>query len=115
MGGSDKAWLSLAALLACACATGISAPVPSPKAAAEAAAPAVDLAKAATDPKLAEADATNRKASENNLKRIGLAFHAYAEAHGHLPADVTDKKGKPILSWRARIGGIERSEWRACP
>ena len=45
-----------------------------------------------------------RKASVNNLKRIALAVMSYADDHrGQLPADVVDKDGKPILSWRVLI------------
>jgi len=43
-------------------------------------------------------------ASTNNLKQIALAVINYADEHkGLLPADVTDKDGKPILSWRVQV------------
>ena len=32
-----------------------------------------------------------------------LALHNYHDAHGHFPADVRDKDGKPLLSWRVQI------------
>jgi hypothetical protein len=41
------------------------------------------------------------KASQNNLKQIGLAFHNYAAEHdSRLPGDILDKNGKALLSWR---------------
>src|SRR5688572_8814483 len=66
----------------------------------EEAKPAVDLAKAATDVKLARADAERRALSVNYLKQIGLAVHNYESTHGKLPADVVGKNGKALLSWR---------------
>ena len=41
--------------------------------------------------------------SINNLKQIGLALHNYHSANNKFPADVVDKDGKPLLSWRVRI------------
>src|SRR4051794_14898536 len=41
--------------------------------------------------------------SQNNLKQIALAFHNYESANGFSPADISDKDGKPILSWRVAI------------
>ena len=53
----------------------------------------------------ADGDAeTLRKASANNLKQIALAVHFYCdEKKGRFPADVTDKDGKPLLSWRVEL------------
>ena len=43
----------------------------------------------------------------NNLKQIGLAMHNYHSIYGQFPpAAITDKNGKPLLSWRVAILGI---------
>jgi RNA polymerase sigma factor (sigma-70 family) len=39
----------------------------------------------------------------NALKQIMLAMHNYHEATNELPHDITDKDGKPLLSWRVAI------------
>src|SRR4051812_44189017 len=50
------------------------------------------------------ARARAEKASANNLKKIALAVHGYADDHqGNFPRDVTDKDGKPRLSWRVHL------------
>jgi hypothetical protein len=69
----------------------------------ESAAPAIDLAKAKADPKLAQQVAINQSLSTRNLRHIGLAVHNYHDAHGRMSADITDKAGKPILSWRVLL------------
>jgi prepilin-type processing-associated H-X9-DG protein len=39
-----------------------------------------------------------------NLRRLGLAFHEFHEAHGHFPAPaLAGSVGKPLLSWRVAI------------
>lgn len=42
-------------------------------------------------------------ASRNNLKMIGIAIHSYNDTNGKMPADVVDKDGKAILSWRVLL------------
>jgi hypothetical protein len=44
-----------------------------------------------------------RLRSMNNLKQLTLAIHNYESAFGTLPRDITDKDGKPLLSWRVAI------------
>ena len=43
------------------------------------------------------------KASQNNLKEFGIAFHGFHDANNVMPVDITDKEGKPLLSWRVAI------------
>jgi RNA polymerase sigma factor (sigma-70 family) len=39
-----------------------------------------------------------------NLRELALALHNYNDVHGHLPPPaITDKTGKPLLSWRVAI------------
>jgi hypothetical protein len=48
--------------------------------------------------------AASRISSANNLKQMVLAMHNYADANGTFPpAAITDKDGKPLLSWRVAI------------
>jgi hypothetical protein len=42
-------------------------------------------------------------ASVNNLKQIVLAFHNHNDTYGNLPISISDKDGKPLLSWRVAI------------
>ncbi len=44
-----------------------------------------------------------RERSRKNLQQIAVAFHDYLDDHGHFPTDITDKSGKPLLSWRVAI------------
>ena len=47
---------------------------------------------------------TLRGQCTNNLKQIGRGMHIYHEINGSLPAAaITDKNGKPLLSWRVAI------------
>jgi hypothetical protein len=45
-----------------------------------------------------------RMTSRNHLLQIGLAMQNYHMAHGHFPpAAITNKTGKPLLSWRVAL------------
>jgi len=41
--------------------------------------------------------------SLRNMKDIAIAIHNYYSAYDRFPADITDKAGKPILSWRVAV------------
>src|SRR5688572_12414952 len=79
---------------ACACAVlfaGLAAAAPVPKE------PLVPPVPPVTEEHL--------KASRQNLKHIALAFHNYHDFNNGLclPANICDKNGKPLLSWRVAI------------
>lgn len=43
-------------------------------------------------------------ASQNNIKQIALATMAHSDTFdGKMPTDISDKNGKPLLSWRVHI------------
>src|SRR5262249_29134097 len=66
-----------------------------------AAAPAEKQPDAGKEPKQAEPD---RAAGKANLMQLARAMHAYVDVHGRFPpAAVTDKDGKPLLSWRVLL------------
>lgn len=49
-------------------------------------------------------EAAGRVQSTNNLKQLGLAIHNYHDVKDKVPpAAITDKAGKPLLSWRVAI------------
>ena len=50
-----------------------------------------------------DADYTQRQRSLKNLKAIAVALHAFHDTHNRFPTDVTDKDGKPLLSWRVEL------------
>lgn len=66
--------------------------------------PAAPKARRADPPAAAKpADAATRIRVTNGLKQILLAIHNYHDAYGRFPADITDKRGKPLLSWRVAV------------
>jgi hypothetical protein len=88
-----------------ATSTPLPGPEPEPPAGKdrETATPAVDLARAKTDEKLAARATRNQNASKENLSQIGIALHNFSDAEKRLPADITDNKGKALLSWRVAL------------
>lgn len=48
-------------------------------------------------------EAARRAQCVNNIKQIMLAWHNYHAANNFFPRDLTDKDGKPLLSWRVAI------------
>ena len=48
-------------------------------------------------------EAARRAQCVNNIKQIMLAMHNYVSANGSFPRDITDKNGRPLLSWRVAI------------
>lgn len=49
-------------------------------------------------------EAARQATCHGKLKQIGLALHNYHDANKHLPsANICDKNGKPLFSWRVQI------------
>ncbi len=75
-----------AALIACGSLAALAAPVPKDK-----------------EAELPPPTEKQLEASKNNLKQIGIAIHGYSDTLGKMPADVVDKDGKALLSWRVLL------------
>lgn len=48
-------------------------------------------------------NAASRAYAQNNMKQLALAMHNYHDTHGHMPASLPTKDGKPGLSWRVAL------------
>lgn len=92
--------VAAAAVLACGLAAGVWGV--GPGAIDDKAAPA-GAAEVATPAPPKPADALTRVKVLRQLKQIGLAIHNYEAAYGHLPRDIADRDGKPLLSWRVAL------------
>src|SRR5881227_266335 len=99
----ERLAIAAAALVAGAACFAADDKTPAPDGKAEDAVAAVDLQKAKKDKQLLRQAEQNQDASKGNLQEIGLAVHKFIDDTGWLPDDVTDKKGKPLLSWRVAI------------
>jgi RNA polymerase sigma factor (sigma-70 family) len=102
-------WKLTAAAAALVCAVSVvtagmfsfaAPPVPPPEVPV-AAAPVPEPKKPAAGDRVA--NALQRARSKNNLTQIAIAMLNYNDANGHFPENITDKNGKPLLSWRVAI------------
>ncbi len=64
---------------------------------------AANTQKLLTDLPGATTESALQMKSLNNLKQIGLAYHAYSDINGAGVTNVLDKDGKPLLSWRVHL------------
>jgi hypothetical protein len=93
----------LCALFIAGIFTGAVLSAPAPKDKKEPKAPAQEE-EVEPGPALGISVPANRAKSMNNLKQIALAFHNYASTFNDaLPQNITDKDGKPLLSWRVHL------------
>ena len=65
--------------------------------------PKTDPAPPPQPAELVHSDFFQKTAAMDRMKRLGLGMHLYLDAVGAFPKDITDKAGKPILSWRVAI------------
>jgi RNA polymerase sigma factor (sigma-70 family) len=86
-------------------AAGVAPPqvTPVPRNPASAAPQVGEMPPAAKQAERRISTAALRQRSMNNLKQIMLAIHNYHDAYNRLPADVRDKNGNVVLSWRVAI------------
>ena len=43
------------------------------------------------------------QASQENLKKLGIAIHTHYDDHNAVPRNIADKDGKALLSWRVQM------------
>ncbi|WP_197451985.1 DUF1559 domain-containing protein [Rosistilla carotiformis] len=48
-------------------------------------------------------EAARRMSCQGHLKQFALAVHNYHSVHKKLPSNISDKEGKPLLSWRVSL------------
>lgn len=104
-------WTAATAALMCVATAGVMGFSPAagpgeqppalPTQAAAAAEP--QLPAAANQPPEPVLESVRRTQSTNNMKQILLAMHNYHDAYNQFPQNITDKNGKPLLSWRVAI------------
>lgn len=66
-------------------------------------APSVGSGDAKHETPARTADYAQRQRSLKNLRNILVALHNYHDTYGKFPTDITDKTGKPLLSWRVEL------------